>query len=308
MAVTRRFSARQRRADRLVRRAALETGAATALVHRAEAALAARAAAGSDRVRFRGRVRTVDQVRALCSALAIAAGPGPGPAGRPLRFAGRGLAAVNVVTLAVVLGGLDGGPDGPGRWVSVVLAVVVSAVQLGLAADLGRRLRPFVGAEAPASPPLVVATGLLVALSGLVGVACDRWARSVDGGNVGVAAGLLLATAAVAAPVMILSDELYGPGAPVRRLRRAERVLTRLDRHDRELDRRGRRLLDAARRKLWQAEQLLDLAADMTGEGEPSVIALGAQLDELTATIRAVWRAYTIAVPPLDPDDLDLAG
>ena len=291
----------------IARRTGVETRAAAALVHRARAVLAARAAAGSDRVRLRGRKRTVDEVQALCAALAIAVqgGPYPARAGRPLRFAGRGLVIVNVFTLAVVLGGLGGAPE---AWVSASMAVVVAAVQVGLAFDLGQRLRAFVGGRSRVPAPLAVEMGLLVSLIGLVAAASDRWARSVGAGDLGVAAGLLLAGSAVAGPLMVLSEELYGPGAPARRLRRVERVLTRIDRRNHRLDRGGRRLLDAATRRLWHGEQLLVLVADLMGDDHPTVLELRARIDEVGEAIRAVWRDYTDAVPPLDPEDLDLVA
>jgi hypothetical protein len=294
----------------VARRAAAETRRAAALVHRAQAVLAARAAAGSDRVRLHGRMRTVAQVQALCASLAIAVqgGPYPTPAGWPLRFAGRGLVIVNTFALAVVLGGLGGAPEGPTTWVSAAMAVVVSAVQVGLAFDLGQRLRAFVGGRSRVPAPLVVEMAMLTAVIGLVAAACDRWAQSVGAGEVGVAAGLLLAGSAVAGPLMVLSEELYGPGAPARRLRRVERVLTRIDRRNHRLDRGGRRLLDAATRRLGHGEQLLVLVADMLGDEDPAVLELRARIDEIDGAIRTVWRDYTDAVPPLDPEDLDLVG
>jgi hypothetical protein len=273
---------------------------------RAHAVLTARATIGSDRVLLGWRLRTVDQVWALCSTLAVVVqgGPHPAPAGRPLRFAGRGLAVVNTAAAAVVLGQLAGVP--PVTWLSAALAVVVCGVQVGLAFDLGRRMRPFLGASLPL--PVVIEFGLLVALSGLVAAACDRWAHLIDGGTVGVAAGLVLAASALAAPLMIVSDELYGPGAVTRTLHRAERALERVDRRCRVLDRRGRRHLDAANRRLWQAEQMLVLVIDAVGAADPNACELQADIEGLRAEIRAVWREYTMAVPPLDPDDLDLVG
>jgi hypothetical protein len=314
--IIRRIGSGRRGVDRValirgvVRRAAADTRAASALVHRARAVLAARAAAGSDRVRLDGRMRTVDEVQALCAALATAfqGGPYPAPAARPLGFAGRGLVIVNAFALAVVLDGLDGAPPGPGTWVSASMAVVVSAVQVGLAFDLGLRLRAHVGCGARVPAPLAVEMGLLVALIGLVAAACDRWARSVGAGDFGVAAGLLLAGSAVAGPLMVLSGELYGPGAPARRLRRVERLLTRIDRRNHGLDRGGRRLLDAATHRLRHGEQLLVLVEDMLGDEDPTVLELRMRIDEVDAAIGVLWRDYTDAVPPLDPEDLDLVG
>jgi hypothetical protein len=265
----------------------------------------ARAAAGADRVRLGRPRRTVEEVRTSAAALAIARGPCPVPRGRAVRFAWRGLTVLNGVTLAVVLGRLEGAPAGP-SWLSTVLALVVTGAQVRLAFDLGRRLRPFAGRETTAGLPAmtVAGAGVLVGLGSLVGTASFTWATQVQEGGVGVAGGLVMALSALAAPLLVVHDEVYGPGAPGRMLRRCERVLGRVERRCLRLDRRAERLVRSARRRLRRVEELLVRATDLLEDDNPVIARLAAGVSAL----RAALADLDGIAPPLDPDDLDLAG
>lgn len=260
---------------------------------------------GADRVRLGRQRRTVDEIRGLAASLAVARGPCP-LMGRPaMRLVGRGLVVVNAVALAVVLGRLEGAPAGPG-WLSSVLALAVTGVQVGLAFDLGRRLLPFVGRETAAglSVVTVVEAMALAGMQSLVGTASYRWATDVQDDAVGMAGGLVMLASAVVAPLMVVHDEVYGPGLRGRVLRRCERALGRVDRRCHRLDRRVNGLISSARRHLRRAEELLVLAADLLGDEDPGF----ARLDAEVARLRAAIADLDGLTPPLDPDDLDLAG
>ncbi len=222
-----------------------------------------------------------------------------------MRSAGRGLVVVNAVTLAVVLGRTEGAPAGP-SWLSGVLALVVTGVQVRLAFDLGRRLSPFVGRETAAGLPTVtvVEAMALVGMESLVGTACYRWAADVQEGAIGVVGGLVVLGSVLAAPLMIVHDEVYGPGLRGRILRRCERALGHVDRRGGRLDRRAHGLIRAARGRLRRAEELLVLAADLLGDGDP----VFARLESGVTELRAALADLDGVAPPLDPEDLDLAG
>lgn len=307
MNAARQSPGERRRGVRVAGRVAAETRSGLTLVARVWALREARMSVGADLVRLGRQRRTVDDVRGVAAALAIARGPCPAPPGRFLRFAWRGLTLVNVVTLAVVLGRLVGAPDGP-SWLSGVLAVGVVGVQVRLAFDLGRRLRPFADRETAAglSVEAAVEAGALVGLGSLVGTASFTWATGIQEGGAAVLGGLVVVAATLAAPLMVVHDEVYGPGAPGRMLGRCERVLGRVDRRCRRLDGRAERLIDRARRRLRRAEELLVLAADLLGDGDPVVAGLEADVSAL----RAALTDLDGVAPPLDldPDDLDLAG
>ena len=225
-----------------------------------------------------------------------------------MRFAWCGLTLMNATTLAVVLGRLDGAPEGP-SWLSAVLALGVTGVQVRLAFDLGRRLLPFADRETAAGLPTVtvVQAGVLVGLGSLVGTTSFRWATDIQAGGVGVVGGLVVMASALAAPLMIVHDEVFGPGPRGRMLGRCERALGKVDQRCRRLDRRAWRLLEAAGRRLRRAEELLVLAADLLGNDDPVFARLDAGVAELRS-VTAELGGPTGVVPPLDPDDLDLAG
>lgn len=304
MNAARQSPGERRRSVRVARRVIEETRSGLALVVRLRGLREARAGVGSDRVRWGRQRRTVDEIRGLAATLAIARGPCLVAPGRAVRFAWRGLVVVNAVTLAVVLGRLEGALAGP-SWSSAVPALVVVGVQVWLAFDLGRRLAPFAGRETAAGLPAVtvVEAMALVGLQSLVGTASYRWATEVQDGGTGVVGGLVVLGSALAAPLMIVHDEVYGPGARGRTLARCERLLGRVDRRCRRLDRRALRLLDRACRRLRRAEELLVLAADLLGDDDPVFARLDAGVAELRAAI-----ADLTGVPPFGPDDLDLAA
>ena len=261
---------------------------------------------GADRVRLGRQPRTVDEIRGLAASLAVARGPCPLVGGRAMRFAGRGLVVVNAVALAVVLERLEGAPAGPG-WLSSVLAHAITGVQVRLAFDLGRRLLPFVGRETAAglSVATVAEAMALVGTQALVGTASFRWATDVQGDAVGMAGGLVMLVSALAAPLMVVHDEVYGPGRRGRVLRRCERALGRVDRRCHRLGRSVDGLICSARRHLRRAEELLVLAADLLGDDDPVFARLDAGVAQLRAAIADLDGLTT---PSLDPDDLDLVG
>lgn len=309
MNAARQSSGERGRGARVARRVAAETGKGLALTDEIWGLRGTRAAVGADRVRLGRQRRTVDEIRVLAAALAIARGPCPVQPGGVTRFLSRGLTLINAATLAVVLGRLDGAPDGP-SWLSAVLAIGVTGGQVRLAFDVGRRLSPFVGRETAAGlpPETVVEVGVLVGMGSLVGAASFRWATDVQDGGVGVVAGLVMAISALAAPLMIVRDEVYGPGPRGRMLARCERALGRVDQRCRRLGRRADRLFGAAQVCLRRAEELLVLAADLLGDDDPVIAALEAGVAELRSAIAELGGEPSGVVPLLDPDDLDLAG
>lgn len=282
-------------------------------VQRALLATAAREAVEQTRVRLDGRRPTVAELRVLGAALAVAAGPFSDPPVRSVRFAGRGLTVVNAVQLAVVLGSqLPGLP-----FVAVLLAACGAAAQAVLAVDVGRRLRPFVG-RPPTGPPLpaVAGAGLLAFTSGLACFAAGAWAQAVGSGSLGSVAGLLLGASALAAPFLLISDEVHGPGPHRRLLSRVERILDRRNARCRWLERRAARSRAAAGRMLWRAEAALVVTVDLLGADHLIVGTLSAAVGRLRDELRGEQHAGTGPPPDpedldpegLDPEDLDLAG
>jgi hypothetical protein len=208
---------------------------------------------------------------------------------------------MNAVTLAVALGGLGGAP-GPG-WLSGALAVAATAVQVALAFDLGRLLRPFAGRVTAAGmpPSTVVEAAALVGMGSLAGTVSSQWAMHVHDGGFGVLGGLVTLTSALAAPLLIVHDEVYGPGRHGRALRSCERALARADTRRRRLESRATGMIDRARRRLRRAEELLVLAADLLGEDDPEFAGLAAGVAELRSAIADLTGTRFV------PAQLDLA-
>lgn len=284
-------------------------------VRKSRFAVAALATADEVRVRFGDGRPTVADVRAIGTAVAVATGPRHDPRTRRVRFAGRGLTIVNAVTFTVLiahLSGFDASHPDPGLLlVAGTLAVCCTTAQAVLAIDLGRRLRLH-----PAPRPLrpaIVGAGLLALTAGLAAAASSEWAQRTGSGGLGVAAGLLLGASALAAPFVLVADQVYGPGPEAGLLSRAERILARRDRRCRRLERRAARHLCAAERLLWRAEDALATVADQLGRDHPLVDVLTEAVTRLRTELEATRPEGARPedpepVDPLDPDDLDLAG
>lgn len=267
-------------------------------VQRARYETAKRSAVEEATVRLDGGRPTVADLRVLGAALAVVAGPHAGPPVRTVRFAGRGLTVVNAMLLGVVLVQQVAGLP----IVAVLLAACGATAQALLAVDVGRRLRPFAALPTPPEPQLsaVVGAGMLAFISGLACFAAYAWAQAIEPGSLGIVAGLLLGASALAAPFMLVADEVHGPGPHRRQLLRVERLLEAPNRRRRRLERRIARNRAAAGRRLVAAEQALAATVELLG-ADPLVDALTTAVQRLRAEL-AEGRAGT--EPPSDPDDL----
>lgn len=261
-----------------------------------------RDAVEGSQVRLDGRMPTVSELREFGRVLA--GGGGSVPERQPgVRFAGRGLTLVNAVLLTAVLAHLLH-LEGPMIAVAAVTAACGTATQAVLAVDLGQRLRPFVGRPRPPEPslPAVLGAGLLAVTGALTGFVALAWVHTVGDGALATGAGLLLGASALAAPFLLVADTVHGADHRLRMLGRIERILNRRNHRCRRLERRAARHRAAAGCRLVRAEEALAAASDLVGADHPLAVTLTAAVQRLRDEL------HVDVEPPLDPDDLDLAG
>lgn len=283
-------------------------------LQRARDATRTRAALEGAVIRFGGRSCTAAHVGAVAGSLAFVHAEDARYLPRPVRFVGRGLTAVNFVTLTLLFADILGLDPSEPRLEPLAIAAALAgcgtAAGVILALDVGRRLRPGTRISPVPEPPVpaLLGAGVLMLLGGLAFASSVAWAQKHGSGPAATAAGLILGTAALAGPLMVLADEVYGAGPDGRRLTRAERLLTRWHRRARRAERRARGHLDAADRTVWRAESVLASLADVLGSRHRMVVGLTAAVDFLRAEAVDARRRLDEFLAPVAPEDLDLAG
>jgi hypothetical protein len=286
---------------------------AAVAVRLARREIRARGAALTAPVRFGGRPRRIGEVHAVALTLSRALHEAPNAPVR--RVLGRGLVVTALPALVLVhaeLLGID-----PVRGILALAPALVPALaswcaMVLVALDVGQRLRRAARAFPVPEPPVAALAGgaLLLFASGALATALAVWVQARGTGPVAVAAGLLLGLAAIAGPLVVVADEVYGQGADGRTLARAERVLGRWLRRTRRHERRAAARLDRAEGALLRAEHVAREVGDALGCDHALVAGLEEECAALRAAVTVARADLGALIDPatIGPEDLDLAG